>query len=89
MYWMFYLAAAAVLVLLFLIGFITPSDLMGNMNWKQWVQAMGGGIMLGSIYHRGFHFNQKGFAVGALIFASSFLTWKRSKNSGNSRESDD
>jgi hypothetical protein len=81
MYWMFYIAAAAVVALLFFVGFLTPYDIKGDMNWKQWLQVVGGGIMCGSILtrHLEFHFDRKGFVIGALIFASSFLTWKRQR----------
>jgi hypothetical protein len=57
------------------------------MNAKKWLQVIGGGLMLSAIYggrsQVKFHFDEKEFWIGALIFASSFLTWKRYRNDGN------
>ena len=48
------------------------------MNRRKWLQVIGAGLMLSSLYDRSpvWRFDQRGFAVGALISASSFLTWK-------------
>lgn len=54
------------------------------MNTKKWLQAIGVGIMLSAIYDGRsidkWRFDQKDLLIGALIFASSFLTWKRKHN---------
>jgi hypothetical protein len=56
------------------------------MTPKKWLQAVGAATMLSAIYNGRsavkLHFDPKLFLAGALMFAFSFLTWKR-KGDGN------
>ena len=53
-------------------------------NIKNWLQIVGGSLMLSAILggHRGFYYewNPKVFTAGALIFLCAFLTWKPKVN---------
>jgi hypothetical protein len=53
---------------------------------KRWLQIVGGGVMLAEILGgRQFHYqpSPKMFLVGALVFLSSFITWKAKKSDDN------
>jgi hypothetical protein len=52
------------------------------MHTKQWLQIVGGGLMLAGITGgRTVQFwHPKMFLAGALIFLSTFITWKRKGN---------
>ena len=54
------------------------------MNTKKWLQVIGATLMLSTLSSKGqpleWRFDLNTFLVGALIFASSFLTWKRNRN---------
>ena len=53
-------------------------------NAKRWLQIIGGSLMLAAILggHRGFYYewNPEMFLAGALVFFSTFITWKRKAN---------
>ena len=56
------------------------------MNTKQWLQILGSGLMLAGITGgRTVQFwHPKMFLAGALIFVSTFLTWKHNANDHDS-----
>ena len=51
------------------------------MNAKKWLQVIGAGVMLSAVYAGRspdkWHFDEKELLIGALIFAASFITWRR------------
>jgi hypothetical protein len=50
------------------------------MNWKKWFQMWGGGLMLSGLLggRQVQVWHPKIFLAGVLMFASTFITWKRS-----------
>jgi hypothetical protein len=53
------------------------------MNAKKWLQGVGGGLKVFAICGAGniqWRFHTKAFIAGALVFLSSFLTWKHDGN---------
>jgi hypothetical protein len=57
------------------------------MSAKKWLQIVGGSLMLAAVVGAGdirWRFHPKMFLAGALIFLSTFLTWKRDRNDDNS-----
>ena len=52
-----------------------------RMNAKKWLQVIGAGVMLSAVYAGRspdkWHFDEKELLIGALIFAASFITWRR------------
>jgi peptidoglycan/LPS O-acetylase OafA/YrhL len=80
---------AVILGVLLCIGFVTSFDIKGNLNWKQWLQVWAGSLMLAAILPlRGnrspWRFHKKTFLVGAVIFLSTFIPWKRNENDQDS-----
>ncbi len=82
--WVFIFVEVAILVVLLAIGFVTPFDIRGDATWKQWLQIVGGSLMLAAIWpfrnydplDTRWRVHPKMFLAGALIFLSTFLTWK-------------
>ena len=81
MVWILIFVPVFVLAMLIARGFITSSDIKGDLSWKQWIQVIGVVLMSSAFYDsKGpvtFHFEKWELIAGVLIFASTFLTWKR------------
>lgn len=78
---MFWYVAFGVLLLVVMLGagLISSSDIRGDLTWKQWLQTVGGGAMLAALLPgrtAQWRFHPYIFLVGALLFLSSFITWK-------------
>ena len=53
------------------------------MHTKHWLQVVAGSLMLSAITGRGqleWHWHPKRLLAGALIFLSTFITWRRNRN---------
>lgn len=73
-----------ILVVMLATGFISSSDIKGNLTWKQWLQTTGGALMLAAILRgRSAHwtFHPYMFLIGALLFLGTFITWKPDQSS--------
>ena len=98
MFWAFIFVEVAIVIVLLAVGLVTAFDIKGNATWKQWLQLMGGCLMLAAIWpFRGnddpldtqWRVHPKMFLAGALIFLSTFLTWKPTQNGNDRRTRDD
>jgi hypothetical protein len=82
MYW-FIAIEVAIVVVLICIGFVTPFDINRDMTWKQWLQIVGVALIVAAITsgrQYPWRFHPRMFLAGLLIFASTFLTWKRKED---------